>query len=1113
MDVSLYLFGPPRVEADGAAISVSRRKALALLAYLAASERPHSRESLAALLWPEWDGSAARTALRRVLVTANKAAGPGGLLIEQARIALTDEGGVWVDVRAFRQALQRSRGHRHANLPTCEDCLGWLGEAATLYTGDLLAGFGLDDSPEFDDWVTFEAESLRRDVGEVLEKLAEIHAARQEFAQAIACARRWLALDPLHEPAQRMLIRLHAWAGDTASALRQYREYTELLQRELGVAPQAETTELYEQVKSGFLIAPALSLALSTPPSPTPQTGERLIRLPRLPDFVGRRSELAALTALLADPSQRLVTVVGLGGMGKSSLAVKAAAQAAANFPDGAAFVPLAPLSQPGALVSAIAEALHYTFPPDNRPPLQQLTGYLARRRLLLLLDNFEHLLDAAPTLAELLEGTPDVTFLVTSRERLNLRAETLFSLEGMNADDPEAEADGVRLFVQNARRVQPGYTPQAEEMGAIGEICRLVDGMPLGIVLAAGWMGLLTPAEIAGEIRHSLDLLATELRDMPERQQSMRAVMEQTWERLTVSERNTLMRLSVFRGGFTREAAQTVTGTSLRTLLNLSNRQLLERGAEGRYDIHELLRHFAQERLDDAGLSDTAAQAHATYFVVLLERSEGELKGADQQGALKRLRTEQENLRVAWHWALEHQQADELNQAVEAYALFYFLDRRRQEGIEFCLLSEARLSHSAPDSRTHARVLVWHAKLGSPLGLAAESIELCRRSLEILTGLASTGQDVRTERAMALCELGGLVWYSDIAAARQLLAEGVELCRTLNDHWQLAWGLREMARLLLMEGDYPTAAALALEGLEVRQKIGDRLQSTALLQLLGWVMLNLDQPERAMAYIQEHYKIGEELGSPDITSHAQAVASHIHDFEGEYGEARDMVLKALADAQRQELRHHANSCRWHLCKVYVHLGQYQAAYDLAQIALTEAEAIGLDNHRGQTMRSLGMVETVWGNHAAARLALWESVKIFQSIRQSRLVAYGQAFLAYTFSRTSEIHKAKRTFTDGLIWALEHRSIETITCHLPLAALLCAKAGQPERAIELHTLAWRYPRIAKSRWFYDVAGKELESLAESLPPEAVAAAQERGRALDLFPTGQALVEYFGGEEG
>ncbi len=1113
--VSLYLFGAPHITADGVSVQVSRRKALALLAYLAADERAHSRDTLAALLWPEWDTTSARTALRRVLVTAHKAAGPDALRVEQERISLPAETELWVDVRRFRSALAQSRAHRHSHLHTCADCLGWLREAAELCRDDFLAGFGLEDAPEFDDWQTFEAESLRRDAGEVLEKLAAIHAGTRDFAQAIDFARRWLALDPLHEPAHQMLIRLYAWAGDQAAALRQYRECAELLQRELGVSPQSETTELFEQVKAGKMTAQSLPVVAPPPaqpgPAPSTTTAEQLIRLPRLPDFIGRRAELVTLAALLADPNQRLVTVLGMGGMGKTSLAVVAAAQTAASFPDGVAFVPLAPLSHPSAIVLAIAEAIHYNFPPDNRPPLEQLVGYLSTRRLLLVLDNFEHLLEGAEIVAELLQGAPNLSLLVTSRERLNLRAETIFALEGMSWSDPDAEADAVRLFAQSARRVLTAYAPRPGEMESIVEICRLVGGMPLGIVMAAGWMEMLTPGEIAAEIRGSLDVLATELRDIPERQQSMRAVMAQTWERLNDAERDGLMRLSVFRGGFTREAAQAVTGTSLRTLLALSNRQLLQRTAAGRYDIHELLRQFAGERLAEAGLSEAAVEAHGTNFIQLLERSEAELKGADQQGALERLRAEQENVRTAWVWALGHRPADELVQAVESLALYYSFQRRFYEGIDLCKATKAKLQGVGEFIRLYIRMHIWHSVLCSPLGQIHTAKEFLHQSLEIIRSLEKTGQALPFDKAFALAELGVILWYEDIDATYQFLAESLAICRTQNDRWRMAKVLRESARILVVKGQYEEAETMALESLNIWTELGDRVNTGSPLSVLCWSTLAQNQPERAKMYAEQQVQLGMELRIQEIVMQGMGNLGTVYAYLGQYTKAKDVSEESMAMAVSFEHRHHCNTCRWRISKMATHLGEYEYADQLARTALREATAIGLRTDGAHALQTMGMVAAASLNYPEAQRALEESAKTYQDVGQSEFLSQVDCDLTSTYRRSGHTKEARDAFIRSLGWGIAYRNMETVTGCLPVAALLLADDGQPERAIELHALAWRYPRIANSRWFYDVAGKELETLAASLPPEVAAAAQERGKALDLLVTAQGLVERFGGE--
>ncbi|NIP18555.1 MAG: hypothetical protein GWM87_10630, partial [Xanthomonadales bacterium] len=405
--------------------------------------------------------------------------------------------------------------------------------------------------------------------------------------------------------------------------------------------------------------------------TPTPDAVQRRHNLPVQPTpFVGREAELAELARLLGDPDVRLLTVLGAGGMGKTRLALEAAAAQLDNFQHGVYFVPLASLQSAEAIVPTVAEALGFRFH-EGGEPRQQLLNYLRSKNKLILLDNFEHLLacperghsvrsrrDGLGLVSDVLETAPDVKILSTSRARLNVQGEHLFHLAGMDFPDWETPEDAlhysaVKLFLQSARRVRPGFELAAADLRHVARICRLVGGMPLGILLAAGWLEMLAPAEIAAEISQSLDFLETDLRDVPERQRSMRAVFDHSWSLLTEREREVFQGLSVFRGGFTRQAAQQVTGASLRELMALVNKSLLQRDPRGRYEIHELLRQYAAEKLEGSEVAEGVRQRHADFYLALAEEAEPELEGAEPAVWLSQLDAEQGNLRAALAWSL----------------------------------------------------------------------------------------------------------------------------------------------------------------------------------------------------------------------------------------------------------------------------------------------------------------------------------------------------------------------------------------------------------------------------------------------------------------------------
>ena len=376
--------------------------------------------------------------------------------------------------------------------------------------------------------------------------------------------------------------------------------------------------------------------------------------------LIGREEELAELAQLLADPGTRLVTILSAGGMGKSHLAVAVALQQVERFADGVCWVALAPLTEAKELVLAIAAALGLQLQ-GQRTPEQQVGDFLHAKQLLLVLDNFEHLLEGAPLAGELLARAPQLSILVTSRQRLNLSSETVVFLDGLRFP-AEQSADAlaypaVQLFLLHARRVRPHYRPDAQDVAGMVAVCRLVHGMPLGILLAAAWSGVISPAEIAAEIGRDLGFLQTDMQDIPTRQRNLRAVFLHTWSRLRSVDRTAFMRLSMFRGGVTAEAARHVTGATVDVLAALIDKALLRRLPNGRFEIHELLRQFAAEQLAAADTADEGTQSdperqHSRYYLALL--GEQRLEGPQQRVALDIIRADFENISVAWRWAVE---------------------------------------------------------------------------------------------------------------------------------------------------------------------------------------------------------------------------------------------------------------------------------------------------------------------------------------------------------------------------------------------------------------------------------------------------------------------------
>ena len=317
--------------------------------------------------------------------------------------------------------------------------------------------------------------------------------------------------------------------------------------------------------------------------------------------FIGRSGELEEIRQQLG--KTRLLTLTGPGGMGKTRLALKTAEDAVDDFKDGCFFVSLAPIGSVDHIVQTIAEAVNFPIP-TNEDPKYQLLRYLQKKNLLLVMDNFEHLMDGAGIVSEILQNTSGVKVLATSRERLNLKSETALSIAGMS----EGNQDAVALFLQSGSKAQPGFEPSPDELNQVENICRSLGGMPLAIELAASWLHVLSVDEIYDELQKGLDILETEVRDAPERHRSIRTVFEQSWSLLNENEQEIFMRLSIFRGGFTREAAEKVAGAPLRQIAGLVNNSILRHDPNtGRLEIHELLRQYGEEKLEET--------PHASHF------------------------------------------------------------------------------------------------------------------------------------------------------------------------------------------------------------------------------------------------------------------------------------------------------------------------------------------------------------------------------------------------------------------------------------------------------------------------------------------------------------------
>ncbi len=615
----------------------------------------------------------------------------------------------------------------------------------------------------------------------------------------------------------------------------------------------------------------------SSPAHEATPAGRRSIPLPvPLLPLIGRDGEMAVLRDLFARREGRLVTIVGPGGIGKTRLALQVAAELAPQFADGISFVPTASLTSVGDLVVAMADATGCPFQ-DAGDVAAQLAIHLRPLHGLLVLDSVEHLLgdDKTVTLvATLLEQAPRLAFLITSRERLNLRSEWVFELQGL-ATPPEPRADAVapaqieaypstNLFLQHAQHLRPTFVPTSSDATAIAHICRAVEGLPLAIELSAAWTSTLSCEEIAREIQSGIDFLSGAFRDLPPRHRSMRAVFDHSWRLLQASEQQVMRRLAVFRGGFTRRAAEQVAGASLRQLSALVAKSLVRHGDGGRYDLHELIGQYSAAQLQAAGEEDLINQAHAEYYLALAAGYLDRLQSADQKQALAELNRDIDNLRSAWEWAVNNALVGPLQQA--AWAYWYYLDMRnlyREEQEAFARAAAALESLSAAAAGGDPPVDVALAQMRTWLAFA------CFRLGQVEEGRALLRDAVPTLRHHgALAELADALWVDGLLCwltgafdtGVTALEESLALNRSLARRWQMAFVPLVLGAVRHEQGAYAEAYVLLRHGLDLCQELGVPRNTAFALGLLARTVRVLGYADDLRMLMREHLRLATEM-------------------------------------------------------------------------------------------------------------------------------------------------------------------------------------------------------------------------------------------------------------
>lgn len=995
-----------------------RKKTQSLLKILLSERgRAFSSDQLIDLLFPDLEPDKAARNLRARISELRRALEPelekgteSRFILKQGEgYAFPTECSAVLDTEKY--AALREKGHELQRTERWSQALEVYQKASELFRGDFLA------EALYEDWTQSLRERWKDEQVSSLTNQAECQARQGVFAKAIELISAALNLKPFDERSVRHKMLYHYYADEPGKALKVFENYSILLNEELESEPSSEAAELRDLIYRGK-IPPIAKETLNNIPQPTTP-------------FVGRHDELQTIRKWIETDQSRLLTILGPGGIGKSRLALRAAAQALSQerVEDGIYFVGLASIDSADSIISAIAQALQFSFY-GKEEPSTQLLSYLNSKRLLLILDNFEHVLSGVAFVSDILKSAADTKIIVTSRERLNISGESLLNLSGLEAPLPDVlnempiheatQFPAIDLFLETAGRIKKDFETVDENLQPIVEICELVDGSPLGIELAASWIRSLELVEISNEIKKNLRFLESRLQDVPERHRSMHAVFEYSWNLLSETERKILCSLSSFRGGFAREAVEETFSISLAQLVDLQDKSLVQKSESDRFSMHELIRQFAEMRLQESPQQmSTMLEAHGIYYTSFLKNREREVEGPNQIETLEEIETEIDNIRAAWIWAIENSKELEIQNALHVLAIFYEVRGLLKEAVE--VFTNARSDLATIPESPSSRELIGHIliKIGRftcQLGLTSNAEEALQQSHDIFKSL-----DDKSGLAIWNDYYGLLAhYYGEFQNAQMHYESAIDYYDSQGKLASSGSALNRLGFAMHMQGDYEQAKILYEKSMSIPQEFQSPMLKAKNLNNLGLVSYALGKNEQAKSQYRESMEIYQKIqfkwGLLSCYNNLGLVLDAEKDFESARAHYRVGIELAKETGQKTVLAGLLNN----LGLVEANSGDWKAAYPLLKKSLALKYELGDQRGIANSLTNLSEVAFNLGESDESHGFLLEALEL--SLKYQALPTLLSGLGTVSAHRPTE---HRDVFAASLLqFAIEHPSTE-----------------------------------------------------------------------------------------